>query len=132
MLSVVATRPGATAGVVRLRVRLSAASGRAISSGACCSGPRARSSAPAIGDPVAHPDPVTLIALDTSGAEVGRTVTLRDGSFAFDLAAGSYTLRAAGTGAAHPSIGDTTVYVTARATRERPERVAVSGDTGIR
>ena len=133
VLSVVATRPGAAIGVARLRVRLSAAIGRGNLLGRLVLGPTCpveRAGDPC--DPVEHPDPVTLVALAASGAEVARTVTLADGSFAFDLPAGSYTLRAERTGAAYPSIGDTAVVVTARATRERPERVAVSGDTGIR
>jgi hypothetical protein len=133
VLSVVATRPGAAAGVVRLRVRLSAAFGQGNLLGRLVLGPTcAVEPAGDPCDPVAHPDPVTLVALAASGVESARTVTLADGSFAFDLPAGNYTLRAEPTGAAHPSIGDTAVLVSARATRARPERVAVSGDTGIR
>lgn len=133
VLSVVAARPGAAAGVVRLRVRPAAAIGQGNLLGRLVLGPTCpveRAGNPC--DPVAHPDPVTLVALAASGAEVARAVTRADGSFAFDLPAGSYTLRAERTGAPYPSIGDTTVVVTARATRALPQRVVVTGDTGIR
>jgi hypothetical protein len=83
-------------------------------------------------DPVARPDPVTLIALDATGVETSRTVTLGDGSFAFDLQPGAYTLHAERTSAMFPSIADATVVVTASATRATPQRVIVTGDTGIR
>jgi len=75
---------------------------------------------------------VTLVALDASGSEAAHTVTLGDGSFAFDLPAGSYTLRAERSGAALPRIADARVVVRAQASRSLPQHVVVTGDTGIR
>jgi hypothetical protein len=75
---------------------------------------------------------VTLVAVEASGAEAARAVTLGDGSFALNLAPGSYTLHAESAGAAFPRIADTGVTVTAQATRSQPQRVVVTGDTGIR
>jgi hypothetical protein len=75
---------------------------------------------------------VTLVALDASGGEAARTVTLGDGSFALDLTPGRYLLHAESAGAAVPRIADTRVVVTAQATRAQPQRVVVTGDTGIR
>jgi hypothetical protein len=84
-------------------------------------------------DPVARPIPVTLAVLDANGAEVAQTSTLEDGSFALDLAPGTYVLHAQGRGAMGlPSIADANVVVTAAATRAIPQRVIVVGDTGIR
>jgi hypothetical protein len=133
VLSAAAIRRGASAGTVRLRVRPPQALGRGDLVGRLLLGPTCpveRADDPC--DPVARPAPVTLVALNASGAEAARTTTLGDGSFALDLPAGTYTLRAERTGAAFPSIADTTVVVTTRATRSRPQRVVVTGDTGIR
>ena len=55
-----------------------------------------------------------------------------DGSFAFDLQPGGYTLHAERTSAMFPSIADANVVVAASATRATPQRVIVTGDTGIR
>ena len=132
VLSVGSVRRGAATGSVRLRVRPAQALGRGDLVGRLVLGPTCpveRADDPC--DPVARPAPVTLVALDASGNEAARTVTLGDGSFALDLPAGSYTLHAAG-GAALPRISDTHVVVTARATRLQPQRVVVTGDTGIR
>ena len=60
------------------------------------------------------------------------TVTLADGGFALDLPAGSYTVHADRTSVVYPSIGDTRLVVTALASSSHPQRVIVSGDTGIR
>ena len=133
VLSVAAVRRGAAVGTVRLAVRPALAVGQGdlvgrLSIGPTC--PVARANDPC--DPVARPAPVTLVALDTSGTEAARTVTLGDGSFALNLAPGSYTLHAESTGAAFPRIADTGVTVTAQATRSQPQRVIVTGDTGIR
>jgi hypothetical protein len=83
-------------------------------------------------DPVAHPDPVTFVALDAAGGEAARTATLADGSFALDLPAGTYTLHADAARSMFPSIADVALLVPAGATRSNPERVVVAGDTGIR
>jgi hypothetical protein len=133
VLSVAAVGRGAAAGTVRLRVRPAQALGQGnlvgrLSLGPTC--PVERVDDPC--DPAARPAPVTLVALDPSGTEAARTVTLGDGSFALDLSAGSYTLHAERAGAALPRIADTGVVVTADATRSRPQRVVVPGDTGIR
>ena len=131
VLSAVAVRPGAAAGTARLRVRPAQALGRGDLVGRLVLGPTCpveRADDPC--DPVARPAPVTLVALAASGSEAARTVTLGDGSFAFDLPAGSYTLRAER--AAFPRIADTQVVLTAQATRSRPQRVVATGDTGIR
>jgi hypothetical protein len=132
-LSVTAIRHGAATGGVALRVRAAQAAGQGdligrLSLGPTC--PVERANDPC--DPVARPAPVTLIALNASGSEAARSVTLRDGSFAFDLAPGTYTLHAEGVGAALPRIADTRVIVTAQATRLQPQRVVMTGDTGIR
>jgi hypothetical protein len=127
-----AARPNSPAGLARLRVRAAQALGRGDLVGHLLLGPTCpveRADDPC--DPVARPAPVTLIALDASGGEAARTVTLADGSFALDLPAGRYTLHAQGAGAM-PSIADTRVIVPAAATRARPQRVIVTGDTGIR
>jgi hypothetical protein len=132
VLRVVAIRRGAVAGRVRLHVRPPLALGRGDVVGRLLLGPTCpveRADDPC--DPVARPSPVGLVALDTSGAVAARTVTLGDGSFALDLPAGRYTLRAEHS-AALPRIGDTSVLVTDRATRSHPQRVIVTGDTGIR
>ena len=133
VVSVIKARPGARSGAARLRVRPAQALGRGDLVGRLLLGPTCpveRADDPC--DPVARPAPVTLVALDASGSEAAHTVTLGDGSFAFDLPAGSYTLRAERAGAALPRIADTHVVVTAQATRSRPQRVVVTGDTGIR
>ena len=133
VLSVVAVRRAAMAGAVRLRVRPAQALGQGdlvgrLSLGPTC--PVERANDPC--DPVARPAPVTLVALDASGGEAARTVTLGDGSFALNLTPGSYTLHAESAGAAFPRIADTSVLMTAQATRSQPQRVVVTGDTGIR
>jgi hypothetical protein len=133
VLSVTAVRPGAVSAAARVRVRPAQALGQGdlvgrLSLGPTC--PVERANDPC--DPVARPAPVTVVALDASGAEAGRTVTLGDGSFALDLAAGSYTLHADRSGAALPRIADARVVVTAQATRSQPQRVVLTGDTGIR
>jgi hypothetical protein len=133
VLSVAAVRPRAATGAVRLRVRPAQALGRGDLVGRLLLGPTCpveRADDPC--DPVARPAPVTLIAIDASGNEAARTVTLGDGSFALDLPAGSYTLHAERSAVALPRISDTSVIVTAKATRSQPQRVIVSGDTGIR
>jgi hypothetical protein len=133
VLSVIAARHGAAAGAARLRVRPAQALGSGDLVGRLLLGPTCpveRADDPC--DPVARPAPVTLVALDASGSEAAHTVTLGDGSFALDLPSGSYTLRAERAGAALPRIADTHVVVTAQATRSRPQRVVVTGDTGIR
>ena len=133
VLSVGAGQPGAAVGTTRLRVRPAQALGRGDVVGRLLLGPTcpvARADDPC--DPVARPAPVKLVALDASGAETERTVTLGDGSFALDLAVGTYTLHAERTAAAYPTIADTRVVVTAQATRSQPKRVTVTGDTGIR
>jgi hypothetical protein len=133
VLRVTAVRPGAAVATARLRVRAAQALGRGDVVGHLLLGPTCpveRADDPC--DPVARPAPVALVALDSGGAEAGRTVTLADGSFALDLPAGGYTLHAEGAGAALPRIADTRVVVTAAATRARPQRVVVNGDTGIR
>jgi hypothetical protein len=132
VLTVGPVRRGTAAGFVRLRVRPAQALGHGDVVGRLLLGPTCpveRADDPC--DPVARPAPVTLVALDASGNEAARTVTLGDGSFALELPAGSYTLHAEG-GAALPRIADTHVVVTARATRSQPQRVVVTGDTGIR
>jgi hypothetical protein len=133
VLSVAATRRGAPVGAVGLRVRPAQALGRGdlvgrLSLGPTC--PVERANDPC--DPVARPAPATLVALNVSGDEAARTITLGDGSFAFNLAPGSYTLHAESAGGALPRIADTGVIVTAQATRLQPQRVVVNGDTGIR
>jgi hypothetical protein len=133
VLSVVSVRRGASAGSVRQRVRPAQALGQGdlvgrLSFGPTC--PVERANDPC--DPVARPAPVTLVALDVSGGEAARTITLGDGSFALNLPPGRYTLHAEGVGAAFPRIADTGVTVTAQATRSQPQRVVVTGDTGIR
>jgi len=133
ILTVALARRGAPSGTSRLRVRPPEALGEGDVVGHLLVGPTCpveRVDDPC--DPVARPDPVTLVALDAAGAEAARTVTLADGSFAFDLPPGDYTLHAERTGAMFPSIADATVVVTAAATRSNPQRVAVTGDTGIR
>jgi hypothetical protein len=133
VLSVIRARPGARAGAARLRVRPAQALGRGDLVGRLLLGPTCpveRADDPC--DPVARPAPVTLVALDASGSEIAHTVTLGDGSFAFDLPAGSYTLRAERSGAALPRIADAQVVVTAQASRSLPQHVVVTGDTGIR
>jgi len=132
-LSVAAITHTAPAGAVTLRVRPAQAVGHGdlvgrLSLGPTC--PVERANDPC--DPVARPALVTLVALDASGDEAARTITLGDGSFAFNLAPGSYTLHAGSAGAALPRIADTGVIVTAHATRLQPQRVVVTGDTGIR
>ena len=133
MLTVLASRHETRTGNARLRVRPAEASGQGNVVGQLLLGPTCpveRADDPC--DPVAHPAPVELVALDASGAETARTVTLADGSFALDLPSGSYTLHAERSGATYPSIPDTTVIVTSEATPSRPRRVVVIGDTGIR
>jgi hypothetical protein len=133
LLSVVALRRGAAPGAVRLRVRPAQALGQGDLVGRLVLGPTCpveRVDDPC--DPVPRPAPVTLVALDPSGAEAARTVTLGDGSFALDLRAGSYMLHAERAGSVLPRIADTRVVVTAQATRSQPQRVVVTGDTGIR
>ena len=133
VLSVIAVRHGATAGTAHLRVLPAQALGQGDLVGRLLLGPTCpveRADDPC--DPVARPTPLTLVALDSTGSEAARTVTLGDGSFVFDLPAGSYTLRAERAGAAFPRVADTQVVVTARATSSRPQRVVVTGDTGIR
>jgi hypothetical protein len=133
VLSVAVARRGAKAVASRLRVRPPEAIGQGDVVGHLVVGPTCpveRADDPC--DPVARPDPVTLIALDATGVETSRTVTLGDGSFAFDLQPGAYTLHAERTSAMFPSIADATVVVTASATRATPQRVIVTGDTGIR
>jgi hypothetical protein len=83
-------------------------------------------------DPVAHPDALTITAVDAAGAATARTVTLADGSFALDLPPGSYVLHRDPPGVSPPSIADHPVVVTALATRSSPRRVVVRGDTGLR
>ena len=133
VLSVVAVRRGASTAAVRLRVRPAQALGQGdlvgrLSVGPTC--PVERANDPC--DPVARPAPVTLVALNVSGDEAGRTTTLGDGSFALSLTPGRYTLHAESAGAAFPRIADTSVVMTAQATRSQPQRVVVTGDTGIR
>jgi hypothetical protein len=133
VLSVVAIRRGAAAGTARLRVLPAQALGQGdlvgrLSLGPTC--PVERANDPC--DPVARPAPVTLVALNVSGSEVARTVTLGDGSFAFNLMPGRYTLHAESGSATLPRITDIGVIVTAQATRSQPQRVIVAGDTGIR
>ncbi len=133
VLSVVAVRRGASPGSVRLRVRPAQALGQGdlvgrLSIGPTC--PVERANDPC--DPVARPAPVTLVALDVSRHEAARTTTLGDGSFALNLTPGRYTLHAESAGAAFPRIADAGVVVTAQATRSQPQRVLVTGDTGIR
>jgi hypothetical protein len=133
VLSVARARRAAATAAVRLRVRPAEARGRGDLVGRLLLGPTCpveRADDPC--DPVARPAPVTLVAIDAAGNEAARTVTLGDGSFAFDLSAGSYTLRAERSGAALPRISDTSVIVMATATRSQPQRVVVAGDTGIR
>jgi hypothetical protein len=132
-LTVTATRRGAPTGTGHLRVRPPAAFGRGNVIGHLLLGPTCpveRVDDPC--DPVAHPDPVTLVALDPTGIEAARTVTLPDGSFALDLPAGSYTLHAERARSPFPSIADVSLVVSSGATRSTPLRVAVIGDTGIR
>ena len=83
-------------------------------------------------DPVAHPAPVALLALDDAGVEAARATTLSDGSFALDLRPGSYRLHADAPAGSLPRIADTVVRVEASATRDHPIRTTVLGDTGIR
>jgi hypothetical protein len=133
LLSLARLRRGAAAGSGRIRIRPARALGGGdivgrLSLGPTC--PVERASDPC--DPVARPAPVLLVAIDESGREAARTVTLRDGSFALDLAPGNYRLRSASTGTALPRIAETAVTVTGRATRSHPQRVVVKGDTGIR
>jgi hypothetical protein len=133
VLTVSATRRGAPTGTGHLRVRPPAAFGQGDVVGHLLLGPTCpveRIDDPC--DPVAHPDPVSLAALDPAGAEVATTVTLADGSFALDLPPGTYTLHAERAGSSFPSIADVSVVVPAGATRSTPRRVAVIGDTGIR
>jgi hypothetical protein len=132
-LRVAAVRRGARTGEARLRVRPPQAFGRGNVVGHLLLGPTCpveRVDDPC--DPVPRPDPVTLLALDASGAETARTVTLADASFALDLPAGSYTLHADRTAVVYPSIADVPLVVTNLASPSRPQRVIVSGDTGIR
>jgi hypothetical protein len=132
VLSVDPVRHETAAGTVRLRVRPASALGHGNLVGRLLLGPACpveRADDPC--DPVPRPAPVTMVALDASGNEIARTVTLGDGSFALDLPAGSYTLHAEA-GTAFPRISDTHEVVTARATRSQPQRVVVTGDTGIR
>lgn len=133
VLRVVPVRRGAAAGSVRLRVRSAQALGQGDVVGRLLLGPTCpveRMDDPC--DPVARPAPVTLVAIDASGAEAARTITLSDGSFALDLHGGSYTLHAERASGALSRIADTRVIVTAQATRSQPQRVVVTGDTGIR
>jgi hypothetical protein len=133
VLTVAASRRGARVGVARLPVRPAEALGRGDVVGHLLLGPTCpveRVDDPC--DPVAHPDPIALVALDGSGAEAARTMTLADGSFALDLAAGQYTLHAARSSAAYPSIADARLVVRSDATLSHPQRVIVRGDTGIR
>jgi hypothetical protein len=133
VLSVVSVQHGAPTGAVRLRVRPAEALGRGDLVGRLMLGPTCpveRVNDPC--DPVARPAPVTLIAIDSSGNEAARTVTLGDGSFALDLPPGSYLLHVESSGAGLPRFSDQSVVVTARATRAEPQRVVVTGDTGIR
>jgi hypothetical protein len=133
VLSVVSVRHGAPTGAVRLRVRPAEALGRGDLVGRLLLGPTCpveRVNDPC--DPVARPAPVTLVAIDASGNEAARTVTLGDGSFAFDLSAGSYLLHVESAGPGLPRFSDQSVVLNARATRAQPQRVVVMGDTGIR
>jgi hypothetical protein len=130
---VAAARRGARTGSGHLRVRPPAAFGQGNVVGHLLLGPTCpveRIDDPC--DPVAHPEPVTFVALDASGAEVARAGTLADGSFALDLPVGSYTLHADGVRSPFPTIADVNVVVGSAATRSTPQRVAVIGDTGIR
>lgn len=132
-LTVAAVRRGARTGSGHLRVRPPAALGQGNVVGHLLLGPTCpveRIDDPC--DPVAHPEPVTFVALDASGAEVARAGTLADGSFALDLAVGSYTLHAEPARSPFPTIADVNVVVGSAATRSTPQRVAVIGDTGIR
>jgi hypothetical protein len=132
-LTVAAARRGARTGSGHLRVRPPAAFGQGNVVGHLLLGPTCpveRIDDPC--DPVAHPEPVTFVALDASGAEVARAGTLADGSFALDLPVGSYTLHADGVRSPFPTIADVNVVVGSAATRSTPQRVAVIGDTGIR
>jgi len=133
VLSVVSIRHGEAVGTIRLGVRPALALGQGdlvgrLSLGPTC--PVERANDPC--DPVARPAPVTLVALNVAGDEAGRTTSLADGSFALSLTPGQYTLHAVSTGAALPTIADSSVTVTAQATRSQPQRVVVTGDTGIR
>jgi hypothetical protein len=133
VVSVVAARRGGATGVALLRVLPAEALGSGDVIGRLRLGPTCpveRANDPC--DPVARPAPVTVLALDSSGSEAARTVTLGDGSFALDLPAGSYTLHAEPGGTGLPRFSDTSVTVTATTTRSAPRRVVIAGDTGIR
>jgi hypothetical protein len=133
VLSVAAIRRGSPTGRSAVHVGSSMALGRGNVVGHLLLGPTCpveRLNDPC--DPVARPDPVSLVALTAGGAEAARTVTLADGSFALDLPAGSYTLHSDQTRTSFPSIADVPLLVSAGATRSNPVRVVVTGDTGIR
>ena len=88
VLSVAVARRGARAVASRLRVRPPEAIEQGDVVGQLVVGPTCpveRADDPC--DPVARPDPVMLVALDATGAETARTVTLGDGSFALAFAA---------------------------------------------
>jgi hypothetical protein len=133
VLSVAPAQRGAAVGTIRLGVRPALALGHGdlvgrLSLGPTC--PVERANDPC--DPVARPAPVTLVALNVSGDEAGRATTLADGSFALSLPPGRYTLHALSRAAALPRLVDSQVTMTAQATRSQPQRVVVTGDTGIR
>lgn len=128
-----ATRAGSPTGVTRLRVRSPEALGAGNVVGHLLLGPTCpveREDDPC--DPVARPQPVTIVAFDELGIEAGRTQTLGDGSFALELPAGRFRLHGEVPGGSPPRIGDATISVSPSATREHPLRATVSGDTGIR
>ena len=128
-----AARRGAPSATVRLSVRAPAALGQGNVVGHLLLGPTCpveRVDDPC--DPVAHPAPVALLALDDAGVEAARATTLSDGSFALDLRPGSYRLHADAPAGSLPRIADTVVRVEASATRDHPIRTTVLGDTGIR
>jgi hypothetical protein len=133
VLRVVSSQRGAPAGTSHVRIDPPAGLGQGNLVGHLLLGPTCpveRVDDPC--DPVRHPDPTVLVALDASGGEAGRTVTLQDGSFALDLPPGSYILHADAPPSALPRIADTAVVVPAGVTRASPQRVIVRGDTGIR
>lgn len=133
ILSVALAGRGAVSSTSRLRVRAPEALGDGNVLGRVVIGPTCpveRVDDPC--DPVARPEPVAIVAFDANGAEAARTVTLADGSFAFDLPPGSFTLHPDRSSTPFPSIADASVVVTAAATRATPQRVVVTGDTGIR
>ena len=84
-------------------------------------------------DPVARPAPLTLVALDASGRRGrahrhARRWQLRLRPARRQLHAACRCERAP----RFPRIADTRVVVSSQATRSRPQRVVLAGDTGIR